>query len=243
MLVCSDLYKCLKTSFILSHVYRIFCQQSIEELKHKLICAAAEREELRISTRNDQQKANETIGRLMDLLEERTHERDEARRKLQLLLNLMIQPTTAPLPIPPLHLPLDIPWMGQSRGSSPSDTVDSPQLSSIDMGDPCDDMGISRQLKHSAYKAMSSATVDRLAMKRPLPERGRFQQAVLGAGPLLLNLIFPGPFPQSQVASASVTAHDSLSSQLYKIMKTPMEVDSCRSNTTMILPCSSEYNQ
>ncbi|CAL9777275.1 unnamed protein product [Musa acuminata subsp. burmannicoides] len=184
--------------------------ESNEELKHKLICAAAEREELRISTRNDLHKANETIGRLMDLLEERTHERDEARRKLQLLLNLMIPPTTVQLPILPLHLPLDIPRMGQSRGSSPADTVDSPQLSSIDMGDdPCDGMGISRQLKHSAYEAMSSATVDRLAMKRPLPERGRFQQAVLGAGPLLLNLIFPGPFPQSQVASASVTAHNS----------------------------------
>ncbi|KAJ8491605.1 hypothetical protein OPV22_013326 [Ensete ventricosum] len=176
--------------------------ESIEELKHKLICAAAEREELRISTRNELQKANETIRRLMDLLEVRTHERDEARRKLQLLLNQTIQPTTVELPILPLHLPLDVPQRGQSRGSSPADAVDSPQLSSMNMGDSCDDMGISRELMFSAFKAMSSA---RLAMKRPLPERGRFQQAVLGAGPLLLNLIFP----QSQVASASVTARDS----------------------------------
>ncbi|RRT53947.1 hypothetical protein B296_00022354 [Ensete ventricosum] len=183
----------------------VFCQQSIEELKHKLICAAAEREELRISTRNELQKANETIRRLMDLLEVRTHERDEARRKLQLLLNQTIQPTTVELPILPLHLPLDVPQRGQSSGSSPADAVDSPQLSSMDIGDSCDDMGISRELMFSAFKAMSSATVDRLAMKRPLPERGRFQQAVLGAGPLLLNLIFP----QSQVASASVTARDS----------------------------------
>ncbi|RWW70185.1 hypothetical protein BHE74_00022142 [Ensete ventricosum] len=191
-----------KRTFILSHLQRVFCQQSIEELKHKLICAAAEREELRISTRNELQKANETIRRLMDLLEVRTHERDEARRKLQLLLNQTIQPTTVELPILPLHLPLDVPQRGQSRGSSPADAVDSPQLSSMNMGDSCDDMGISRELMFSAFKAMSSA---RLAMKRPLPERGRFQQAVLGAGPLLLNLIFP----QSQVASASVTARDS----------------------------------
>ncbi|CAL9133093.1 unnamed protein product [Musa textilis] len=183
--------------------------ESDTELKHKLICAAAEQEELRISTRNELQKANETIRRLMDLLEVRTHERDEARRKLQLLLNQMIQPTTVELPILPLHLPPDIPQMGQSRGSSPADTADSPQVSGMDMGDSCDDMRISQHLEFSAYKAMSSATVDRLAMKRPLPERGRFQQAVLGAGPLLMNLIFPGPVPQSQVASASVTAHDS----------------------------------
>ncbi|URE42157.1 Cupin [Musa troglodytarum] len=65
----------------------------IEDLRHKLTCTNMELEELRTNAHDEQQEAKETIRQLVELLELRTSERDEARNQLQLLLNQIEQPS------------------------------------------------------------------------------------------------------------------------------------------------------
>ncbi|XP_065007969.1 uncharacterized protein LOC135674639 isoform X2 [Musa acuminata AAA Group] len=78
--------------------HEIFLQQTIEDLKHKLTCTNMELEALRTNAHEELQKAKESNQQLIELLELRTSERDEARNQLQLLLNQIGQPSLAGLP-------------------------------------------------------------------------------------------------------------------------------------------------
>ncbi|WOL08456.1 hypothetical protein Cni_G17209 [Canna indica] len=129
-------------------------EPSIDELKRELLRTTMELEELRLNSHGERQRAREDIRQLVDLLEVRTLERDEARNQVQILLG----------------------GVGQDSNNSPE------QLRSADNGGFCG----------FAYDE-AAAVVDSLAVGRPLPERGRFVEAVLGAGPLLKNLMAAAP--------------------------------------------------
>ncbi|KAJ8479812.1 hypothetical protein OPV22_023539 [Ensete ventricosum] len=197
--------------------YEIFLQQTIEDLKHKLTCTNMELEELRTNAHDELQKAKESIQQLIELLELRTSERDEARNQLWLLLNQIGQPSVAGFPRVLPHPPIDASQSLQAIGSSNisdnlSDTADpsqryvsspvesfvdatavsSPELSSANVGDSCKGASASSMSKYH----QASAVIDSLAMKGSRPERGRFVQAVLQAGPLLQTLMVAGKLPQ-----------------------------------------------
>ncbi|CAL9059425.1 uncharacterized protein LOC135651072 [Musa acuminata AAA Group] len=197
--------------------HEIFLQQTIEDLKHKLTCTNMELEALRTNAHDELQKAKESNQQLIELLELRTSERDEARNQLQLLLNQIGQPSLAGLPRVLPHPPTDASPLLQAIGSSnisdslsetahPSQryvsspvesfvdatAVTSPELSTGNMGDSSRGASSSSMGKYE----QASAVTDSLAMKGNRPERGRFVQAVLQAGPLLQTLMVAGKLPQ-----------------------------------------------
>ncbi|CAL9101227.1 unnamed protein product [Musa textilis] len=164
----------------------IFLQQMIEDLRHKLTCTNMELEELRTNAYDQQQEAKETIRQLVELLELRTSERDEARNQLQLLLNQIRQPSIAGLPRVLPHPPTDASPLLQVIGSSnisddlsetahPSlryvscpvesfvgaTAVTSPELSTGNMGGSYMRVSSSSMGKHD----QASAVIDSLAMK------------------------------------------------------------------------------
>ncbi|WOL04765.1 hypothetical protein Cni_G13487 [Canna indica] len=169
-----------------------FSEQSVEDLKHKLLCATLELEALRATAREEMRKKEENTNQLIHLLQIITRERDEARDQLQLLLNKITQPES--------------PQMRQTRASSSiteSDSLSgtpaesffntaaaaaaSPELTSAKMA------ACTRQ--SNEYDS-ASAVIDGIAMKKPLPQKGKLLQAVLEAGPLLQTLLLAGPLPQ-----------------------------------------------
>ncbi|URE46707.1 hypothetical protein MUK42_25455 [Musa troglodytarum] len=175
--------------------HKIFLQQIIEDLRHKLTCINMKLEELRTNT----------------------HDEDEARNQLQLLLNQIGQPSVAGLPRVLPHPPTDASPLLQAIGSSnisddlsetahPSQryvsspvesfvgatAVTSPELSTGNMGDSCRRVSSSSMGKHD----QASAVINSLAMEGKRPESGRFVQAVLQAGPLLQTLMVAGKLPQ-----------------------------------------------
>ncbi|RWR86028.1 TOX high mobility group box family member 4-A, putative isoform 1 [Cinnamomum micranthum f. kanehirae] len=89
------------------------------------------------------------------------------------------------------------------------DAVNSPDLSNINMA-ISSNMGAPNQPFLQDFKASSSnvissgmtqfdpasVVIDRLVMKKPLPEKGKLLKAVVDAGPLLQTLLVAGPLPQ-----------------------------------------------
>ncbi|XP_042429362.1 uncharacterized protein LOC122016196 [Zingiber officinale] len=192
--------------------------ESVEELKHKLLCATLELESLRTNAKEEMKKNEESINQLLQLLQVITHERDEAREQLQLLITKITQPESPP--------------MRQTRASS--SITESDSLS----GTPKKDPSYGGSPRHSLFNVaaspelpsmklqcqereqdMASAVINGLVTK-PLPQKGNLLQAVLEAGPLLQTLLLAGPLPQwrnppplhqFQVPPVSAIAHNSSS--------------------------------
>lgn len=156
-------------------------------------------------------KNKENMKQLVQLLKFAIQERDEARNQLQKFLNKSTPIENFPN-VPLFHA--DSPVMKQgkansgltdsdsisatynyhSHGSSPVDpfleTVTSPDFSNMHlfsqetapiMGPKFDE---------------ESLIIDNIAKGRVLPQKGKFLQAVLGAGPLLQTLLLAGPLPR-----------------------------------------------
>lgn len=89
------------------------------------------------------------------------------------------------------------------------DAVSSPDLANINMADSLNTKVLQQPFiqeynSHSSIGLSSisgqidpaSALIDRLVMKKALPEKGKLLQAVVEAGPLLQTLLLAGPLPQ-----------------------------------------------
>ncbi|KAJ8503795.1 hypothetical protein OPV22_004681 [Ensete ventricosum] len=178
-------------------------QEGIEDLKHKLLCATSELEALRANAKEEIRKNEENIERLIHHLQVITHERDVARDQLQLVLNKITLPDS-PQPrqargscsVTESDSLSGAPNHHSSYGASPVDSfldnVGSPELSSMGGGPQRQ----ASQRSSPNYDRASEVVVDGLAMKKPLPPKGKLLQAVLEAGPLLQTLLLAGPLPQ-----------------------------------------------
>lgn len=229
-------------------------KQSIDELKHALICTTLELESTQMAVEKEKRRNDENEEQFIQLLKAAYQERDEAKYQLQTLLNNSTQLTelthvvpsllTEPLQIMPAKRNSSITesdslsetYHHRSRpSSSPVDSifdpVASPELSNINLADHSNIVApiqpFFHECKSSSYTGVSSgmaqmdldsATIDRLAMKKPLPEKGKLFQAILDAGPLLQTLLIAGPLPQwrnpppphsSQVPPVLITGFDS----------------------------------
>lgn len=158
----------------------VFFEQTMEELKQKLMCTALELEVLKVNAEEEVRRREQSIGQLLKLLQMVTRERDEARGQLKLLLSeLSHMPKARELcrsPMPESITPelCDSYAGGSSEFSSTKLATDT---ASVDYD-------------------RASATMDRLGMERPLPQKGKLLQAVLEAGPTLQMLQLAGPLPQ-----------------------------------------------
>ncbi|XP_068645017.1 uncharacterized protein [Aristolochia californica] len=190
-------------------------QQNIDELKQLLMYTSFELEAAKEGKRRDE----ETEKQLLFLLKETSRERDELREQLQKLLTKLTEPCNL-LP----NLQSDCPPVRFSKGitsSTDSDCLSETYNSHHSYGSPVDsflDAGSLPEMSnlnmpdsnnivvrhHPVQQEFPTPTqidpasliIDQLAMKRKLPERGKFLEAMSNAGPLLKNLLVAGSLPQ-----------------------------------------------
>lgn len=164
--------------------------EDMEQLGQKLLCTTLELEKLKSEAMNEMQKNKEYINQLIRLLKFAIQERDEARTQFHKLLN-----QTSPLPDIPLFQPgnpnssiTESNTLSDPYGSSPYDVVSSPEFSNINVA--AASQPLIPEIDHE------SLIIDSLAKGRVLPQKGKFLQAVLQAGPLLQPLMVAGPLPR-----------------------------------------------
>ncbi|XP_074589791.1 uncharacterized protein LOC141845625 [Curcuma longa] len=168
--------------------------ESVEELKHKLLCTTLELESLRTNAKEEMRKTEENVSQLLQLLQVITQERDEAREQLQLLITKITQPESPPMrqtrassSITESDSFSGTPKKNHSYGGSPGHSLfnvtASPELPTMKL--QCQER----------EPDMTSAVINGLVTK-PLPQKGNLLQAVLEAGPLLQTLLLAGPLPQ-----------------------------------------------
>ncbi|KAG6507979.1 uncharacterized protein LOC121983169 [Zingiber officinale] len=159
--------------------------ESMEELKQKLLCTTLELEAVKANAKEEMRKSEQSIDQLLKLLQVVTHERDEARSQLELLLSKLKQiPRTRELRLSPM------PDCVTGECGSSSSPVGSPELPSVKL--------VAGGATHTGRSDHSDAgaVMDWLAMNRPLPQKGKLLQAVMEAGPTLQTLLLAGPLPR-----------------------------------------------
>uniref|UniRef100_A0A0D9WC14 Uncharacterized protein n=1 Tax=Leersia perrieri TaxID=77586 RepID=A0A0D9WC14_9ORYZ len=160
-------------------------QESMEEVKQSLMATTMELE----AAKEELKKKEQTITKLADLLRHVAKDRDHARDQLNhLLAAAKASPSPSPPPPPPPPPPpaLVTSSVTDSDGSFVSSPID---ITSSDKRF----CGIASP---PAIIAGADAALDMLAMKKPLPVKGRLLQSVMEAGPLLQNLLVAGLLPR-----------------------------------------------
>ncbi|KAK6935914.1 Protein of unknown function DUF1635 [Dillenia turbinata] len=192
-------------------------QESIEELKQRLLLTTYELETTRNEAVEEMRKSKENVKQLLNLLMIAYQERDEARDQLQKLLNKVVIPTSPNdccFTMFPHENPLIKPIKANSSItesnslSSPEfsniDAVSSPELSNINLGDLNNIGYVTHQTLGQEFIATTSTrtfdhgtiVIDNLVRGKTLPQKGRLLQAVMEAGPLLQTLMVAGPLPR-----------------------------------------------
>ncbi|KAG8380557.1 hypothetical protein BUALT_Bualt06G0028000 [Buddleja alternifolia] len=172
-------------------------EEGVEELKHSFLYSNLELEAAILSVHDEISRKDDEILQLKDFLAKIIKERDEFKAKCQTLemekhlLFQQVQIQAAQSPKGTLDCPI-------------SSVTTSNEDENIDLTpSDCDD--------HNNIISATSAThvppppsppvvdvIDKISCKRPLPEKGKFLQAVMDAGPLLQTLLLAGPLPQWQ---------------------------------------------
>ncbi|CAI9091191.1 OLC1v1026151C1 [Oldenlandia corymbosa var. corymbosa] len=173
----------------------------IDELKHSLLYATLELESTVLSAKEELARKDDELMALKSLLSRTTKERDEA------LLN-----TEQPVAAKPILSSgtttttsnEDEPRRGDSyTGISSSDCDENVIVSPAGK----DSVSAKTELPLLHHQAFTDLT-DKIELKKPLPEKGKFLQAVMEAGPLLQTLLLAGPLPQWQHPPPQLSAID-----------------------------------
>ncbi|XP_073290653.1 uncharacterized protein [Primulina huaijiensis] len=201
----------------------VFCvsYHEAEQLGLKLLVTSLELEKLKAEAKEEVRKNNE----LKYLLNFALKERDEAKNQLQNLLNTT-EKNIPSFPHFHVDSPVKKPaakanssvtesnslsetYNYHSHGSSPVDclfdSIPSPEFSNINfvvsnhplVQEPNVTISNSRVTSEVMPRFdEGSFAIDNLVRGRPLPQQGKFLQAVLDAGPLLHTLFMAGPLPR-----------------------------------------------
>ncbi|KAL3649642.1 hypothetical protein CASFOL_006045 [Castilleja foliolosa] len=158
----------------------------VDDLKQSLLYSTLELEASVISAHDEISRKDDEIIQLKGLLSKIIQERDELQAKsqqLQLQNQLLFQKAQILVDTCPIS----------SGATSNEDASD------------CDDVVVAVATSPSGCKdtlPLTSLSVtevtDRVTLKKPLPEQGKFLQAVMEAGPLLQTLLLAGPLPRWQ---------------------------------------------
>ncbi|KAG8084562.1 hypothetical protein GUJ93_ZPchr0010g9296 [Zizania palustris] len=163
-------------------------QENMEELKQSLMATTLELE----AAKEELRRKEQSIAKLADLVRQVAKERDDARDQLQQLLA-----AAAAKPPAPALVTSSVTDSDCSLVSSPVDPFFDPVTSSDKRCKISSPPPAARQQCHAAGAgAGADAVLDMLAMKKPLPQRGRLLQSVMEAGPLLQNLLVAGLLPR-----------------------------------------------
>ncbi|KAI3957353.1 hypothetical protein MKW98_003074 [Papaver atlanticum] len=158
--------------------------KNMEELRHSLLYTTLELESTRLAAQEEIIRREEQVTHLKDLLNRTIKERDEAEEKCQSLLidKLLLQQQQ----------------QTANYVTGISSIEDEPKRG----GDSCTGISSSdcEESIVSSPVVMMMDTIPlpniQLTPEKPLPEKGKFLQAVMKAGPLLQTLLLAGPLPQ-----------------------------------------------
>lgn len=157
-------------------------------MKQKLLYTSLELERLNMEASEEKRKNNE----LIQLIKLAYQERDEARDHLHKLLNKMNMDSP--------HLPKANSSTIESNSLSDAYNDSSPVESFLDVvSSPHHDLMSNNIIPHEVEPKIDdhgTLVIDRLVKGKPLPQQGKFLQAVLESGPLLQTLLVAGPLPR-----------------------------------------------
>ncbi|XP_055816894.1 uncharacterized protein LOC129886289 [Solanum dulcamara] len=202
----------------LSWPYNYFLEEGIEELKHSLVYTTLELENTVISAHEELARKDEEILQLKDLLTRVMKERDEAQRKCQrigtekiLLQQQLLQQqqvvqlqfqfqkqnqNNVVIESAPISSGTTISHDNQEHDQILKGVVDSNHNNNnicvLSNSSDCDENNV------VSPPLLVQDLMENVVIKKPLPEKGKFLQAVMEAGPLLQTLLLAGPLPQWQ---------------------------------------------
>ncbi|KAK4358659.1 hypothetical protein RND71_020888 [Anisodus tanguticus] len=165
-----------------------FCQgKSVDELSQTLLLTTMELENTRLKAQEELKMREDEILQLKDMLNRAINDKNEAQEKCQRLVleKLLLQQhqfhQTGKGPLSGVSSIEDEPII---KGLE-STTTNNTNFSSSD----CDESIVSSPQDREQQQALP------ILIDKPLPENGKFLQAVMKAGPLLQTLLLAGPLP------------------------------------------------
>lgn len=194
-------------------------------MKHSLLYSTLELEAAVIAAHEEISRKDEEIVQLKGLLDKIMKERDEFETKCQqLVLEKQLVFQQVQIQAHSSKLPLECPI---SSGTT-SNEDDNNALSPSDCDDSSQGCKDSMPLTILTPPEPSHPdATDRVAIRKALPEQGKFLQVVMEAGPLLQTLLLAGPLPQWQHPPPQLSSGDippvTLSSPTSKLLRQ----DSC----------------
>ncbi|MCD7451301.1 hypothetical protein HAX54_010920 [Datura stramonium] len=197
--------------------YNYFLEEGIEELKHSLVYTTLELENTVISAHEELARKDEEILQLKDLLTRVLKERDEAQGKCQrlamekiLLQQQFLQQQQQQVQFQfqfqkqnknhlviesaPISSGTTISHDNQEHDQILKGVVDSntTKIGILSNSSDCDENNV------VSPPLLVQDLMEKVVVTAPLPEKGKFLQAVMEAGPLLQTLLLAGPLPQWQ---------------------------------------------
>nr|GMC76186.1 probable basic-leucine zipper transcription factor R [Ipomoea batatas] len=180
-----------------------FQEEGIEELKHSLLYTTLELENTVVCARDEIAKKDQEIVRLRNLLGRIVKERDEAMEECRRLglekqllrqqVNLQIQRQRAAI------VELRPPSSGATTATAASNEDQSSDSEENNIGQRSSTPPMPPAAATATTPKLVGVDVtEKIAPKMPLPEKGKFLQAVMEAGPLLQTLLLAGPLPEWQ---------------------------------------------
>ncbi|KAM3302974.1 hypothetical protein BC332_29052 [Capsicum chinense] len=158
-----------------------FCQgKDMDELRHTLLLTTVELENTRFKAQEELKMREDEILKLKDLLNRTINEKNDALEKCQkLILDKFILQQQQQLLV-----------FQQTGPAGPlsgvSSIEDEPIINNTFSSSDCDESIVSSPQEQDLP----------ILVDKPLPENGKFLQAVMKAGPLLQTLLLAGPLPQ-----------------------------------------------
>lgn len=171
-----------------------YCQgKNMEELAQSLLLTTTlELETTRLRAQEELRMRDDQLNQLKDLLNKAIAERDEAQNKFQTLLEklLLQQQQTAP------HSGISSIEDEPRRGLDSNNAFSSSDCEESIVSSPVIETPIQPQRPQLPPELEQESIFLLVSDRAPLPEKGKFLEAVMKAGPLLQNLLLAGPLPQ-----------------------------------------------
>ncbi|XP_049380239.1 uncharacterized protein LOC125844917 [Solanum stenotomum] len=168
-------------------------QQTVDELRQKLLYTNVELEELKADKNDEMKKNKEYVKQLIQMLKIVCEERDEARVQIQKLLNkldsiVMMKSTKANYSTDQYSNSLSSETYNYHN--SFFDSVASPECSN----NMANDHNVDNCVTQLAPKV--ELIIENLVKGKTLPQQGKLLQAVVETGPILQTLLVSGQLPQ-----------------------------------------------
>lgn len=180
-----------------------FCQgKGMDELRQTLMLTTMELENTRLKAQEELKMREDQILQLKDMLNRAINDKNEAQEKCQrLLLEKLLFQQQPQQQYQQLQL---VQQQFQQTGplSGVSSIEDEPIRKGLDStnnngfsSSDCDESIVSSPVMDSIQQPPQQEDLP-ILIDKPLPENGKFLQAVMKAGPLLQTLLLAGPLPQ-----------------------------------------------